>query len=122
MSTTFPVWDISYLIALLFFWGSLFFVLDGLFVWLPLENPSTEFVGESTTAAGTVAFIGGICFEVGAILLVIEAVNANQTGCFGWALEKLVSDREGESGFMANSPKIWLGTCHHHHSNRRHLF
>lgn len=88
--TCFPVWDISWLVAMTFTLGSVVWVLNGFFSWLPVVAPSTEFDGEAKYAGGITAFIGAIVFfEVGSILLVIEAVNANQVGCFGWAVEEL---------------------------------
>ena len=63
----------------------------GLFYWLPLAYPSTTFPHESATAGGVTAFVGGTLFTVGAFLLMLEATNENQTGCFGWELEQVLS-------------------------------
>lgn len=87
MFTTFPYWDISFWVALVFTVGSGIWVINAFFVWLPLEDPSTEFANEVLTGGGVTAFIGATVFEFGSILLVLEAVNENQTGCFGWAVE-----------------------------------
>ncbi|KAM0253096.1 hypothetical protein ACHAQJ_007418 [Trichoderma viride] len=116
--TCYPIWDISWLVAFFFTWGSVVWVLNAFFVWLPLAAPSTEFDGEIYYGGGVTAFIGAIIFfEFGSILLIFEAINANNSGCFGWALESLVdSERSG-------SPRLRVVAarrhCHHHHQNRR---
>ncbi|PTB69443.1 hypothetical protein BBK36DRAFT_1110127 [Trichoderma citrinoviride] len=115
----YPIWDISWLVAFIFTWGSVVWVINGFFVWLPVEDPSTEFDHETTTGAGVTAFIGAIVFfEVGSILLIFEAINANRSGCFGWAVEQLVEKNEG-----GGKPRLQVVAnrhhCHHHHQNRR---
>lgn len=89
-----------------------------------MEAPSTEFDGETTTAAGVTAFIGAIVFfEVGSILLLFEAINANRSGCFGWAVEQLVEKNGSSSGGGNSKPRLRVVAnrhhCHHHHQNRR---
>lgn len=122
MCTEFPYWDISYLVAVFFSIGCLVFVVCGLFSWLPLVAPGSEFPGESI-AGGVTAFVGATLFQVGAVLLVFEACNENQTGCFGWALHRLVSNN-GES-FNGDSESARLlatpapDNCRHHHQRGR---
>lgn len=41
---------------------------------------------------GLTAFLGATVFEIGSILLMLEAVNENRSECFGWALEEAVED------------------------------
>ncbi|KAK0922548.1 hypothetical protein LTR29_018255, partial [Friedmanniomyces endolithicus] len=94
MFATFPWWDVSFLVAFFFSVGSAVFIVCGFFYWLPLAAPSTDFPHESATAGGIASFIGGTLFEIGAVFLVIEATNENQTGCFGWELEHVVSEHE----------------------------
>ena len=67
--------------------------INAFFVWLPLQDPSTEFPGEIANAGGITAFIGATIFELGSILLMIEAVNENRADCFGWALEEVLEER-----------------------------
>ncbi|KAK4944273.1 hypothetical protein LTR10_016386 [Elasticomyces elasticus] len=116
--TYFPVWDISWLVAFIFTLGSVVWVLNGFFVWLPVVAPSTEFDNEIYVGGGVTAFLGAIIFfEFGSILLFFEAVNTNNSGCFGWAVEQLVEEKEG------GQPKFRLSAsvdhCRHHHQNRR---
>lgn len=55
--------------------GSVIWVINGFFVWLPLAAPSTEFSGEADVGGGWTAFIGATIFEFGSVLLMLEAVN-----------------------------------------------
>jgi hypothetical protein len=88
------------------------------FVWLPLERPETEFPDEIYSGGGITAFIGATIFEIGSIFLILEAVNENRAGCFGWAVEELVGEGEKERWRLTPSRE----NCEHHHSNRRSLF
>ena len=40
--------------------------------------PSSEFEGETNVAAGILAFVGATVFEVGSVLMVVEAINAER--------------------------------------------
>ncbi|RMZ90202.1 hypothetical protein DV736_g2559, partial [Chaetothyriales sp. CBS 134916] len=94
--TYFPVWDISWVVAVIFTLGSCVWVINAFFVWLPLVAPSTEFHNEIYIGGGVTAFIGAIIFfEVGSVLLIFEAINANNSGCFGWAVEQLGQEKAG---------------------------
>jgi len=117
MFTHYPVWDISWLIAYIFTWGSIIWVINGFFAFLPYVRPSADFGGESLYGGGITAFIGAcIFFEIGSILLMFEAVNENRTGCFGWAVEKLI---EEESGRERLQLRPTLEQCTHHHPNKK---
>lgn len=85
-------------------------VLNGFFVFLPVQNPSSAFSGESAWGGGITAIVGATVFEVGSIFLMIEAVNENRSECFGWALE------ETADGFLHLRPSPEC--CHHHRSKR----
>lgn len=93
MFSTYPYWDVSYLVAIIFTLGSVVWCINAFFVWLPLQDPSTEFPGEIANAGGITAFIGATIFEFGSILLMIEAVNENRADCFGWALDEVLEER-----------------------------
>ena len=109
----FPVWDISWLVAFIFTLGSVVWVINGCFSWFPLVAPSTEFPNEVYYGAGLTAFIGAIIFfETGSILLLFEAINENNTACFGWAVEQL----NGEARVDALKHH-----CRHHHQNKGNL-
>ncbi|KAJ6780423.1 hypothetical protein PWT90_02310 [Aphanocladium album] len=122
--TQFPAWDISWLVAFMFTIGSVVWVINGFFAWLPLVRPSTEFQNESLYGGGITAFVGAILFfETGSLLLILEAINTNDTDCFGWAVEELTAaDRQADHAsssavqYVANKE-----TCRHHHQNKRNL-
>lgn len=114
-------WDVSWWIAILFTFGSALFVVSSLFYWLPLAAPQTEFPGESLVGGGVCSFIGATLFTVGGLLLIVEAANENQTGCFGWAVEHLfVAGEEGECRTAATGAEIRPRpeACRHRLHNR----
>lgn len=113
MCACYPIWDVSYLVAIVFTFGSIIWCVNGCFEWLPLEDPSTYFSGEITYAGGWTAFIGATVFEFGSVLLMLEAVNENRSDCFGWALEEVLE----EEGLTRLTP----ASCTHHHKNKRNL-
>lgn len=98
MFTHYPYWDISYLVAVIFTLGSVVWVFNGFFVFLPIVAPKSTFTGEVADGGGITAFLGATIFEIGSILLILEAINADQQTCFGWAVENLAhslsKDRE----------------------------
>ena len=67
MFTTYPYWDVSYLVAVVFTLGSVCWCVNAFFVWLPLVRPSTEFHDEILSAGGISAFVGATIFELGSI-------------------------------------------------------
>lgn len=105
-----PYWDISYLVAIIFTLGSCVWVVNAFFVWLPLVKPSTKFNDEITFGGGISAFIGATIFELGSILLMLEAINEDRAGCFGWAVESV------ETNVL-----LRVSSCRHHHANRGNL-
>lgn len=111
MFVRYPVWDISYDVAMLFTIGSVVWCINGFFAWYPLYRPSTLFSGEDL-GAGLTGMIGATIFEVGAVMALLEAVNENRADCFGWALERAVTEEEAK--FVARH-----SGCQHHHGSRR---
>lgn len=123
MCTVFAWWDVSWWIGVLFSIGSMLFIIAACFYWVPLEAPSTEFPGESLYGGGILSFIGATLFQIGAVLLIVEAVNEDQTGCFGWALEQAFShELSGSSGdleHLQHQPvRALVQKCKHHHAKR----
>ncbi|GAB1313906.1 Integral membrane protein [Madurella fahalii] len=114
MVTRFPVWDVTYLVAVAFVLGSVIWVINGFFVWLPLARPESEFSGETDIAAGILAFLGTTVFEIGSVLMVIEAINAERSDCFGWELEEELEDHG-----LRLHPRH--EGCRHGHQNRQAL-
>lgn len=130
MCTTFAWYDVSWWIGVLFTWGSAIFVMSAFFYWLPQVDPSTKFPQESTVGGGVTSFIGATMFQVGALLLIVEACNENQAGCFGWALEQAVhhthSGSDETNGSASDKSKssdaqgIQKDQCAHHHRHGLH--
>ncbi|KAI9762439.1 MAG: hypothetical protein M4579_000415 [Chaenotheca gracillima] len=120
MFTTFPWWDVSFLVAFFFSVGCAVFIVCGFFYWLPLAAPDTEFPNESDIGGGIISFIGGTLFEIGAIFLMIEATNENQQGCFGWELEHALTGHDKlHPGSLIYKPEE--STCGHHHCQKQGL-
>jgi hypothetical protein len=117
MFTQYPYYDVSWLVAVIFTFGSVVWCINAFFSFLPLIQPSSEFATETVYGGGITAFIGATIFEVGSILLMVEAVNENRTGCFGWAVERIL---EGENGGMWRVRSDKDG-CWHHHQNKKNL-
>lgn len=120
MVTYFPYWDVSYLVAAIFTLGSVVWVVNSFFAWLPLVDPSTTFSGESTIGGGVSGFIGATIFEIGSVLLLLEAVNENHASCFGWAVENVVKRLESREDLINTTEVRPLEShdCSHHHSNK----
>ena len=116
MFTYYPFWDISYLVAIIFTLGSVIWVINAFFVWLPLQDPSTEFTNEISIGGGWTAFVGATIFEIGSVLLMFEAVNENRAGCFGWALERVFDEKVGHWMIKAAQDR---DACKHHHANKK---
>lgn len=102
--------------------GSAVWVINGFFSWLPVSAPWTEFAGETSTGSGATALVGATIFEIGSVLLMLEAVNENRADCFGWALEEAWEDRRrgGRGGGWVAHP-VRAECRHHHHGCRRSL-
>jgi len=116
MITQYPYWDVSWLVAVIFTLGSVVWVINAFFVYLPLAQPGTEFHNEILVGGGVSAFIGATIFEIGSVLLIIEAMNDNKSGCFGWALEwVLAGDEKGGDKIRVQPDK---GRCVHHQTNK----
>lgn len=121
MLTSYPAYDISWDIAYIFTWGSIVWVINAFFAFLPLLVPSTEFHNEVYMGGGITAFIGATIFEIGSVLLMLEAINETRSACFGWAIHEIMEhDGSGEHG-----PRLSIQPdtehCAHHHSNRKNL-
>ena len=94
MTRQYPYWDVSWLVATIFTLGSLVWVINAFFAYLPLAQPSTLFKNEVMVGGGVSAFVGATIFEIGSVLLMLEAVNENQAGCFGMYTPKQAHDRQ----------------------------
>ncbi|KAF2687350.1 hypothetical protein K458DRAFT_415598 [Lentithecium fluviatile CBS 122367] len=121
MATVCPIWDISYDVATIFTLGSVVWVVNAFFVWLPLVQPGTEFKDEELYGGGITAFVGATIFMAGSILLVAEAVNEDRSGCFGWALERALSHESAKGSGSGWHLRPSESECAHHHLNKSNL-
>lgn len=119
MLTFYPVWDISWLVAYTFTLGSVVWVLNGFFAFLPFVT-KTQFKGQVLYGGGITAFIGATIFEIGSAFLMLEAINENRTACFGWAVEHLGENEENEVGAVTRVTPA-TDHCSHHHQNTKNL-
>ena len=101
MTMQYPYWDVSWLVATTFTLGSVVWVINAFFAYLPLAQPSTSFTDEVLVGGGITAFVGATIFEIGSVLLMIEAVNENRAGCFGTQTTCRVSYHNANSKFFA---------------------
>lgn len=122
MFTYFPVWDVSYLVAVVFTWGSVIWVINAFFCLLPLTNPESTFKNEVLYGGGITSLIGATVFEVGSVLLMLEAMNKNHAGCFGWAITRIPHDHNPQPSEKGQHRTHRLvpdhDGCTHHHNNR----
>lgn len=130
MVTIYPFWYISYDVAILYSMGSIFWVLNGFYGFLPLTNPSTGSKHETLYPEAVSVIIGEIVFEIASALLLLEAANENREDCFGWAVKMVLEDTGAhlEQSLDMQSEKFtgWhveqeKGQCRHHQASRTNL-
>ncbi|CAN9163782.1 unnamed protein product [Alternaria sp. RS040] len=123
-----PWWDVSWWIGIVFSIGSMCSITAGLLQWLSIAYPDASFGADPSIISGVISFIRGMLFLLGGMLLVVEAVNANQSDCFGWALKgALNSDGENvdrasadeEKGTNSSDFQPDLRNCTHIHNPDR---
>lgn len=94
-------WDMAWWVAWSYTVGSIIWVINGLFAWLPVAWPDTEFPNEVVYGVGLTSFLGVIFFQVGATMALLEAVNE---GSFhGSAMRRVLEGREDEKRAMADA-------------------
>ncbi|KAF1836966.1 hypothetical protein BDW02DRAFT_587026 [Decorospora gaudefroyi] len=116
MFTYYPVWDISFDIAFLFTLGSVVWLVNGFFAYLPLVRPDTGFDNEVLYGGGITAFIGVCIFEAASFLLMAEAINEGRSKCFGWAVEQALSNGDEVANGVSLRPSV--AHCMHHHNRQ----
>lgn len=109
MATLFPYWDISWLLATMFTLGSLLWIANGFIVLLPfVDSGVTE---ELHYASAWSAFAAGSIYLFASVLLMLEAINAYKSGCFGWTIES-------DAGASIWQLRARPGQCRHRHRQR----
>lgn len=112
MLVDYPVYDISWLVAYIFVWGSIIWVINAFFSLLPDVAPTLTFRNEVLYGGGITAFVGATVFEIGSILLMLEAINENNSSCFGWAISDVL-DKHSRHPIATPSHSA----CTHHHAH-----
>lgn len=98
MISVFPYWDLAWYSGWSYTIGSILFVMDGLWAWLPLAFPATEFPGEEKYGTGLLFFFGALLYELGATTAYLEAIN---DGSFqGSAMKRFLEGHEADSKKM----------------------
>ena len=116
MLTTFPYWDMAFWSGWSYTWGSVLFVIDGVWAWTPLQWPSSEFSGESEFGVGLLFFFGALLYQLGATMAYLEAIN---DGSFaGRAMKRHLEGHEDEQKHLLDKKlHMFFGHMipHHHH-------
>lgn len=120
MITYYPIWDVSYLVAFVFTWGSVIWVINSFLLLLPYLDSGSVSADGVYYGGGITAFVGATVFEIGSFLLMLEAINENRAGCFGWALEEAYQAHSSDHGHVARLVPD-KKRCTHHHANTKNL-
>ncbi|KAK9831898.1 hypothetical protein WJX81_006834 [Elliptochloris bilobata] len=83
-------WDpdnVSYWVATLFTLGSVAWIVNGFYLFLPTGNASVDLY-----ASGYSALLGGTLFTIGAYLAIVEALNIDRVAYFGYHVHRAVKD------------------------------
>ena len=80
MCTKFPYRDMSWLVGVVFSFGSSIFVINGFFLLLPLIGASTNFSNEVPYATPASSVLGTIVFLIGGWVGVLEGLNLKRGG------------------------------------------
>ena len=98
----FELWNISYLVAIFYLLGSIAWVINGFFVFLPSISSR---VREMNEGSGVSAFVGGSLFQCGSLAMILEALNRESSVCFGKALD----DKLGHHRKQRHGEWKWVG-------------
>ncbi|TVY81069.1 hypothetical protein LSUE1_G004142 [Lachnellula suecica] len=111
MCTKFPVRDSSWWVGVTFTVGSTAFVINGFFLFLPLEAPESIFAGEAAYGVPISGVIGGLVFVLGGWSTFLEGLNLKQERNVIMTAGVIVDDVEvpekngGKSIDVESSPK-----------------
>nr|GAT46672.1 predicted protein [Mycena chlorophos] len=101
-------WNISWWVAMLFTVGSIVWVINGFFSFLPFVQPSAL---NSKAAIGWSAWVGATIFEFGALAGLLEAWNREDAADFGWNVHSLLHGGKEDSNGNDQAPRrkwIWF--------------
>ncbi|KAJ3729888.1 hypothetical protein C8R42DRAFT_653130 [Lentinula raphanica] len=93
-------WNVSWWVAIAFTIGSIIWVINGFYSFLPFVDPS---FAQSISGIGWTAWVGATVFEFGAILGVLEAWNRGETANFGWGVRQALGYDNASNEHAVNS-------------------
>ena len=83
MFTVFNFWDISYVTAIVFTLAVAILLLNAVLSAIPYINPNWRLPPEMSYVEAALTFAGCFFFLISSFLSWLEALNADQQGCFG---------------------------------------
>ncbi|KAJ3998093.1 hypothetical protein F5050DRAFT_1873318 [Lentinula boryana] len=95
-------WNVSWWVAIAFTLGSIIWVVNGFYSFLPFVDTS---FAQSIAGIGWTAWVGATVFELGSILGVLEAWNRGETANFGWGVRRALGQENASdsNGYAVNS-------------------
>jgi len=120
MAFTFPYWDMAFWSGWSYTWGSVLFVIDGCWAWIPVGWPKTYIPdGIPNYASGLLFFIGALLYQLGATIAWLESVN---DGSFhGSAMKRfLEGHEEDKKKLLDDKVKTFFGHLNPVHSKHQH--
>lgn len=120
MAFTFPYWDMAFWSGWSYTWGSVLFIIDSVWAWIPYQWPNYPLSeGITNYGVGIMFFIGALLYQVGATMAYLEAVN---DGSFhGSAMKRFLEGKEDDKKQLLDE-KIhnFFGHLHPLHTKRQH--
>ncbi|KAF7323645.1 hypothetical protein MKEN_00585200 [Mycena kentingensis (nom. inval.)] len=100
-------WNVSWWVAVLFTLGSIVWVVNGFYAFLPYLLPARFSVDANMEGTGWTAWLGATIFEFGALAGLWEAWNRGDVADFGWNVGRLARvHRESESESPNSTPNL----------------
>ena len=118
MAFSFPYWDMAFWSGWSYTWGSVLFVIDGVWAWGPVGWNVTWKV-EADYLIGIFFFVGALLYQLGAVMAYLEAVN---DGSFhGSAMKRFLEGHEDEKKAMLDQKvSDFFGHLNPLHERKRH--
>lgn len=88
MATYYPVWDISYLYALVYTYSCMVTLVTACLLFIPAFDPDRTFEEDAEDAVGILTFMNATTLAIATVLLVFETLYEQRMDCFGWSLER----------------------------------
>jgi hypothetical protein len=118
MAFSFPYWDMAFWSGWSYTWGSVLFVMDGVWAWGPV-GWDVEWKPEQDYVIGIFFFVGALLYQVGAVMAYLEAVN---DGSFhGSAMKRFLEGHEEDKKKMLDEKvSHFFGHLNPLHEKHRH--